>query len=408
MKKLWLFFTSMKTGLILLGLSVLISAVGTFISEDIYDTVLFKLLFVLLCINLIVCSISRFNITLKRTFHPQIPRNVHAVPRKISSLITGKSSDLRKQFETVLKTRGYSVNSVETTDGWAFVALKHRLGYWGAYIVHIAFVIIIIGNMMGVLGFSGGFMALNGNSINFNEIQLNKGSALKNYSVRINSIEDRYLSNGDRDNWYTNISIIKRGKELARGTLFVNHPFKYDGVYYYQSKYADYAYIAIDENGNEYEDMIPIGLTSNESTLKKNLQYRFEQKVKDTNIYVKGLKLQNKPIVYLQVYGTGEKEALLKLTQGQSQSVFNQYKITLEKITNATSLQIKSDPGVPVVWLGCGMLLLGLILSFYWRPLLVSGVCIEKEQFGTLSMGMSVGKMIRQNETEFSNIIRNL
>jgi cytochrome c biogenesis protein len=54
------------------------------------------------------------------------------------------------------------------------------------------------------------------------------------------------------------------------------------------------------------------------------------------------------------------------------------------------------------------MLLLGLILSFYWRPLLVSGVFLEKGQTGTLSMGMSMGKMAKPNEIEFSNILEAL
>jgi cytochrome c biogenesis protein len=410
-QKLWNSFSSMKTGLIMLGLIVLISGIGTFISQNLYDTFGFKLLFGLLCINLIICSISRFNNTLKRTFHPQIPRNMHAVPKKISSLITGKSSDLRNQLEKVLTTHGYRVNCAETTDGWAFVALKHRLGYWGAYIVHIAFVIIIIGVMMGTLGFSGSFMALNGDTVSFKDIYLDKGSTTKSYSVRINSIEDRFLSNGERDNWYTNISIIQGGKELAQGTLSVNHPFTYDGVYYYQSNYADYASIVIENNGNTFQDLVPVGLTSDESTLTTlttDFQNRFEQKIKDSNLYVKGLKLQNKPIVYLQV-STGEKEpALLKLTQGQSEFVFNQNKITLAALTNATGLKIKADPGVPVVWFGCGLLFFGLILSFYWRPLLVSGVFIQKDPIGTLLMGMFVGKMVGQNEAEFNNIIRNI
>lgn len=406
-RKLWLLFTSMKTGLILLGLTVLLASIGTFVSEDVYALVWFKLLFGLLCVNLLVCSMSRFNSAVKRSFHPQIPHNIYAVPQKISYSITDNSNDLRTQIEKILKTRGYRLNMAETQDGWAFAALKHRMGYWGSYIVHIAFVLIVIGVMMGAWGFSGGLMGLSGDTVKFNDINFNKGSADKGYSVRINAIEDRYLDNGERDNWYTNISIIQSGRELATGTLSVNHPFKYDGVYYYQSKYADYANISVEIDGRKFDSMIPLGLTADASTAKTDFHYRLPQKIQDS-LYVKGLKLQNRPVVYLQVYGTGDKDALLQLTPGQSESVFNKYKITLEKLTNATGLQVKSDPGVPVVWLGCGMLLLGLILSFYWRPLLVSGVFTGKEQTGTLSMGMAVGKMAKPNEIEFKNIIENL
>jgi ResB protein required for cytochrome c biosynthesis len=400
----------MKTGLVLLGLTVLISAVGTFISQNLYDTLVFRVLIGLLCINLIVCSISRFNSAFRRSFHPPLPRNVHAVPQKIGTVLMGDPIDLHKKIEKTLKSKGYYLNSEETSDSWSFVGLKHRLGYWGAYIVHVAFVIIILGSIMGGLGFSGNFTALNGASLRFDDIRFTKGHPFKDYSIRIDSIEDRFLPNGERDNWYTGLSIIQDGKELTRGELSVNHPFQYDGVYYYQSSYSDYLKLTIEKDGKSFEDLIPTGLTANEENLAIDLSRRFPQATQDSKLYLKGLKLQNQPVVFLQADVAGGKEsAILRLTTGQSETVFDQYKITLTGLTNATGLEVKADPGVPVIWFGCGMLLLGLILSFYWHPLLVSGVFIRQtEQTGALSIGMSVGRIGRQTETEFNNIIKNV
>jgi cytochrome c biogenesis protein len=405
-KKLWHFFTSMRTGLLLLCLTALLSGIGTLIAQNNYVKILSELLFGLFCINLIVCSISRFDSTVKRAFHPSIPQDIRWIPRKISSSITSNSSDLRHQIERVLKTRGYRLSIRETADGWAFTALKHRLGYWGSYIAHIALITIIIGALMGGLGFSGGLVALSGETIKFNDIPLNKGTVVKNYSIRINSIEDRYLPNGEQDNWYTNISIIQSGKEIANGTLSVNHPFIYDGVYYYQAQYQDLANIIVIVDDKQFAYMIPLGLTQDEGTVKNDFKYSLGQKIQDSNWYIKGLKLKNKPVVYLEIYNPGKQEALLKLTKNQQVSIGNGYKITLENLTNATGLEVKADPGVPVIWLGCGMLLLGLLLSFYWRPLLVCGVFISREPTGTLFMGTPEGKLAGQNTTEFDNIIR--
>lgn len=405
----WHFFTSMKTGIILLGLIVLVAGLGTFISLDVYSSVCFKLLLGILCINIIACSISRFKGLRKRIHHPPIPRNINAVPHKICSSITGTNDDLFCNLEKNLRSRGYRFTSAETDDGWAFVAQKYRFGYWGAYIVHIAFVIIIIGAMMGTLGFSGGFMALKGEVVSFNQIPLNKGSATKDYEIKINSVEDRYLANGERDNWYTNISILREGKELARGNTSVNHPFSYDGVKYYQSRYADYALIVIEKNNIKQEELVMLGQTSNEKEISYELSHRFKQRVDKSDLYVKGLKLQNRPIVYLQIFVTDKGEpSVVKLTPGQNRLVFDEYKITLLELTNATGLEIKSDPGVPIVWLGSGTLLLGLIISFYWRPLLVSGIFTPQDRSGTLLMGMYAGKTIKQNEAEFNGILKEL
>ncbi len=407
-KKVWLFFASMKTGLFLLGLIVLVSAAGTLFSANIYGSLLFKIVFGLLAINLGVCSINRFNIAYRCTFYPSIPRNIHAVPPKMRAIIPGKSSDLRMQLGKVLNARGYSMISMETNDGWAFAALKHRWGYWGTFIVHIAFIMIIVGIVMGNFGFYGKLIAWQGEVVSFNKINFNKGSVGKNYSIKINSIEDRFMPNGERDNWYTNISIIRADKELARGTLSVNHPFKYDGIYYYQSSYMDYARITIATEGETFEDIVPLGLISDQEKAATSMQHRFEQEIGNSKIYIKGLKLQNQPYAYMQVYNRkGEKKpTMIKLSEGQTGTIFDQTRITMSELTNSTGLEIKADPGVSVVWLGSGLLFAGLILSFYRRPLLVSGVFTGKEEEGTLLLGMSTGRMQRYNKTDFDHIIK--
>lgn len=97
---------------------------------------------------------------------------------------------------------------------------------------------------------------------------------------------------------------------------------------------------------------------------------------------------------------------LLKLIAGQTADVFDQYKLTLTGLTNATGLEVKADPGVTVVWIGCAALLIGLMLSFYWRPLLVSGVVVQTEKEAILTVGMMTGKMSGQNEQDFAKMVR--
>ena len=170
----------------------------------------------------------------------------------------------------------------------------------------------------------------------------------------------------------------------------------------------DYARITIAKEGETFEGIVPLGLVAGEEKVATGMQYRFGQEIGNSKIYVKGLKLQNQPYVYMQVYDRKvEKEpAMLKLSQGQTGTIFDQTRITLPELTNSTGLEIKADPGVSVVWLGSGLLFAGLILSFYRRPLLVSGVFTGKEEEGTLLLGMSTGRMQRYNKTDFDHIIK--
>lgn len=423
--KLWDIFSSMKTGLILLGLTALVLALGTIFPQNdsdtvgfwnfiglnhVYSSVWFRLLMGLLCVNLLVCSIQRFHGTCERTFRPQFPSNVDAVPQKLRYFMNGESTELRKQAQEKLHGSGYRVRFRETASGWSFTAQKKRWGNWGAYVVHVGFVILILGALGGSLfGFAGSLMALNGDTVDFQDIKLSQGHTDRNYSVKINAVEDRFLANGERDNWYSDISIVQGDQELARGMLSVNHPFTYDGVTYYQEHYQDVANLSLEVDGKKYNDMIPLGLTQNEGTVQSDFYYQRLSRIQDSKLFFKGLKVKNQPVVYLQVYSMdGKVSNPLKLSLDQKDAVFGQSKITLSSLTNATGLHVKCDPAVPFVWFGCALIMLGLMLSFFWQPLLVTGYFNPSLQNGTLTLGMLTGRIAGKNDAYFGKIIDKL
>ncbi|MDP4160231.1 MAG: cytochrome c biogenesis protein ResB, partial [Bacillota bacterium] len=83
-----------------------------------------------------------------------------------------------------------------------------------------------------------------------------------------------------------------------------------------------------------------------------------------------------------------------QLTPGQTVDVQGTYKLTFEGISGFTGLQVKKDPGVVVIWLGCAMLLGGLLLAFYWQPVVISGILqSENGKQGILTVGASSGKV---------------
>ncbi|MEM5817372.1 MAG: cytochrome c biogenesis protein ResB, partial [Desulfitobacterium hafniense] len=72
-----------------------------------------------------------------------------------------------------------------------------------------------------------------------------------------------------------------------------------------------------------------------------------------------------------------------------------------------TGLQIKADPGVGIVWLGSGLLMVGLLLSFYWRPVRIAGVleANHETQEATLTLGAYTGKLSMGVKEEFDRIV---
>lgn len=419
-EKLWDIFSSMKTGLALLGIIAVVSGIGTLIPQEsmdpdkaqavsaiwrdlgfthLYSSTWFQLILGLLCINLVVCSVQRFSGIYRQTFKPNPPQAPTAVPQKSKIVITGNEAQLHKTVVEVLKRKGYRLVTADQEGHWSFVAQKRRWGNWGSLITHLAFVVLIVGALVGTMtGFKGYFMAGAGDTVPIQSIEVSKGKVNENFSVRINSAEDRLKANGERDNWYTDLSILASGKEVARQTISVNHPFSYQGVTFYQSNFAQGGKFTVDMKGQK----IPVVLQNQGGNY-------FQAPGTDLYLILSAMKPDPKePIILYQVY-KGNSQQPIKMGQmklGQSDSIENSYNLTFDGLSGYTGLQVKKDPGVDVVWLGSGLLMLGLILSFYWRPLTLSGILEwNSNKESTLTLGTASGKLAMGAKEEFDQLV---
>ncbi|HWQ40421.1 MAG TPA: cytochrome c biogenesis protein ResB [Desulfosporosinus sp.] len=408
--QLWSVFSSMKTGLALLGIVAFVSGIGTLIPQieqdsekaqavgqlwqamgftHLYSTVWFRLLLGLLCINLIVCSLQRFHGIYKRTFKLTPPSSLAQVPQKNKVVVQGQFAPLRESVQEVLRQKGYRFTLSDQSDSWSFIAIKRRMGNWGSLITHLSFVVLLMGALLGsILGFKGYFMEGAGNTLPIQAIQVSKGTVSETFSVRINSAEDRFLANGERDNWYTDLSILENGQEVIRNTLSVNHPFVYKGITFYQASFAKGAHFTVDRNGQK----TPV-------VLRENGQNYFQ--APGTDLYLitttlMGSSTSQKAGAFYQVYkGTGVQPVQSgQLTNGQTIDVQGTYQLTFDGATGFTGLQVKKDPGVTLIWLGCTLLMAGLLLAFYWQPEVISGIFqAENGRQGKLTVGALSGKV---------------
>ena len=407
-ERVWKTFSSMKLGLALLGIIALVSAIGTVIPQEamdpekaqavsglwktlgfthLYSTLGFRLLLGLLCINLIVCSTQRLKSIYLRTFKLTPPSKLVQVPQKNRQVVKGELVALRESVQEVMIQKGFRFTLSDQSEPWSFIATKRRLGNWGSLITHLSFVVLVVGALLGsLLGFKGYFMEGAGSTIPIQSIEVSKGTVSETFSVRINSAEDRLLPNGERDNWYTDMSILEKGKEVTRKTISVNHPLVYNGVSFYQASYADGAVFTSEMKGQKS----PV-------VLRNKGESYYQAPGTDLYLVINLAKSSSQQQgVLFQVYkGTGANPIQSgQLKTGETIDVQGAYRLTFDGLAGFSGLQVKKDPGVSVIWLGCGLLLIGLLLAFYWQPLVISGmVQSENEKQGTLTVGALAGKM---------------
>lgn len=421
--KIWEVFSSMKLSLALLGIIALASALGTFIPQmslepekaktvgvlwqalgftDLYAVWWFRLLLGLLGVNLVICSIQRFQGVYAKTFGLKAARTAAELPGQARAELEGSRPALARLINETLGQRHYHIVTDEWENGWGFTAVKHRWGYWGSLITHISFVVLLAGALAGtLLGFKGYFMSGAGSTVPLKQIELSRGKVSQTFNVRINSAEDRIQANGERDNWYTDLSILEGDKEVARQTLSVNHPFTYEGVTFYQASFAHGAALTADIKGQK----IPVVLQDQGGNF-------FQAPGTDLYLAVAAMKndVQN-PVILFQVYqGNGFKLVQSgQLKKGESAKINDAYQITLDGYAGFTGLQVKEDPGVSLIWLGSLLLLLGLMLSFYWRPVVISGIYNGGETGGKLVLGAS-GKsksLLAEEFGQFTETLKN-
>jgi cytochrome c biogenesis protein len=82
------------------------------------------------------------------------------------------------------------------------------------------------------------------------------------------------------------------------------------------------------------------------------------------------------------------------------------FELTSYKAPQFSVLQAAADPGAPVIWTGCILLMLGLFLSFYWPPREIKLILEGREGPSVaVSAGGPASKDRDRFEEEFASIM---
>jgi cytochrome c biogenesis protein len=86
------------------------------------------------------------------------------------------------------------------------------------------------------------------------------------------------------------------------------------------------------------------------------------------------------------------------------------YKVELRDVQapQYSVLQTAKDPGVSLIWVGCGVLMLGLFLAFYWPTREIRFVLEESQNRTDLTVGGITAKSREAFQSEFDVIVASL
>mmetsp|Transcript_6 Transcript_6/g.17 ORF Transcript_6/g.17 Transcript_6/m.17 type:complete len:422 (-) Transcript_6:1312-2577(-) len=234
---------------------------------------------------------------------------------------------------------------------------KGLIGRIAPIIVHFSMILILLGAVFGSLnGFKAQEIVPKTETFHIQNV-LSNGQLTKipNVSARVNDFWITYTKQTTVSQFYSDISILNvDGSEIKRKTIFVNSPIKYEGVDYYQT---DWNLIGLRAQTNdETPFQYPLVSVLNNRSKVWLTWIPFDSELK-TGVTVLVDNLEG----YASIYNdTGTFLGNLELNE-----TFNSnFPITLTDIISSTGLQIKSDPGIPLIYAGFFLLMVSTLISY--------------------------------------------
>jgi cytochrome c biogenesis protein len=286
-------------------------------------------------------------------------------------------------LEAVKKAAGFNLAEVKEESGYQLYSQKGNYTRLGIYITHFSILVILLGAIIGIkFGFKG-FLPLAEGDVS-NVIETARGRTIPlGFDIRCDKFEVDFYGETDMPKAYKSwLTVIKDGKEVMQKMIEVNNPLTYDGTTFYQSSYGIvpggiergvFVFKVTPKDGKaevvnlrfggdftipgtkvtgKVEDFSP-ALGFNQSTGKP---FTYAEQMDNPAVFVsffEGGKRIGGGWILKRYPETG------KLPQGGT--------VVLADIWGLqyTGLQVRKDPGVWVVYLGCIAMAIGLFIAFF-------------------------------------------
>jgi cytochrome c biogenesis protein len=348
---------------------------------DMYHSWWFSGILSLLMINLITCSLHRFPGVWRQISHEtstggledSMLKTLPYVEKvRVPSQAKAKANP-EEEIRSYLKKWFRNPTRMETKSDVTLYSEKGRFSRLGVYVTHLSLLIILIGGIIGSLyGFRGHVEILEGETVNQIFLRSRDGEVPKplEFFVRCDDFDITYYDlPGKKEKhvkeYTSTLTILENGNEVLKKVVQVNHPLHYKGLAFYQSNYGAIHDVTL---GIQWKG-------KKEKTFFKVLEGNTVP-VPNTNYLIRVLKYAH------EVHNFGEGAQVVLFKPDQEPRPFwllkafpkfdeqrkDEFILTIEGLTEKeyTGLQVTKDPGVWVVWIGCSLMVFGLIVSFFF------------------------------------------
>ena len=425
LKAVWDFFTSLKLTVVLLIILALVSIIGTVVDQtnpdknikmlvglfgpanapgalnflvksgltNMYHSWWFVGLLIMLSTNITVCTLERLPRVLHMVFRAQEPITDEAlktIPLKREFKAKGDIEAVKLQVSSAMKASGFSPKQAETDGISHYYAETGKYSRLGVYITHISVIIIFIGALIGSFwGFKGYIQIAEGQSTN--KIGLINKPLLRHFGdevpmdfqIRCDKFELKMYEGSQMPSDYlSDLTVLDGGKEVMHKKIRVNDPLEYKGIRFFQSSYgvapgmATVVLRAVPRGGqgqvrdyNLQKDK-PVQMEGGEYTLVMDQVAPDVAMGPNNQLVAQSDQFKGRGaavVKFLDANGNTVDDAVILNEEPDSQPKKVPFTLGIMNYKGPyyTGLQVTYDPGVWVVWTGCTLMVLGIMIAFF-------------------------------------------
>ena len=394
MDQVWKFFTSIKLAIFIIIILAIASIIGTIIEQnqplekyrqiytdgairlfeslnlfDMYHSWWFLLLLVLFTVNLSCCTIDRLPRAVKVVRNPKTTLDEN-LEKSLSHVDRWKKKGgLEGLAETYKAAMGGAFAKPLVTENSGTLHLyaeKGIISRFGVYVTHLSIIIIFIGAIIGnVFGFKGFANIVEGESVRTIPTRGGTNHVDLGFAVRCNKFWVDFYPSGQPKEYASDLSVLENGREVLRKKIVVNDPLQYKGIWFYQSSY-----------GAAGAASATLAVHTPDGGKGETVSLAAGQK-KEIPGYgtVSGVDYQNDfqglgPALLVVLEKPGKPPAQFWLLRAYPN--FDRQRGDSRYLSFAgvdqifyTGLQVARDPGVNIVWVGCTLMVIGIMIAFF-------------------------------------------
>ncbi len=444
---IWEIFASVKTAVVIFALISLTSIVGTIIEQqadpeknikvlskmfglsheaghsvlgvldklgftDMYHSWWFLAFLLLFAANLIICSLDRLPRVLKLVQEKIRPVPVDYIEKmsvKNSVTLKGKPAGIKEKIVSAMSGIGFK--PVEHAEGQTvqFYAEHGNYSRLGVYIVHLSILIILAGAILGIFFGYNAFLNLPEGEISSVAYRDRGVEVPLGFELRCDNFDVEYYPDTEMPKSYKSwLTVLKNGQEVMKKSIVVNDPLKFEGVTFYQSSFG------------LHPDGFGKGVVILKASSKDGKAEQVNLKVGD-KFFIPGTAVEGhvrdfspalsfdesgkaftfaeqmvNPAIYVDFIENGVKKNsgwLLKrfpktwdLPDGNRVEFVDLWGVQY------TGMQVRKDPGVGIVYLGCIIMAIGLYMTFFMSHRRVWLSLTEEKNSVKVSIGASANR----------------